>query len=307
VPLLPSLRDTLHEVVQFFQIDPALAVRKLLAIGVIWFAAWLAIRAVRHLAARIVAAADDGDDSVFSATERRSATIAGLLRSVGGVTVVLLALLFTLNLFISIGPILAGAGVLGLAISFGAQSLVKDVIAGFFVLLENQFAVGDTIQAAGKSGTVEKMTLRIVQLRDFEGVLHTIPNGTLGVVSNMTRAWSRAVVDVGVGYGTSVDRALAVFADEAEQFAADPTWASHLDGAPEVQGVQELGDSAVVIRTRLKTIPGEQWTAGREFRRRIKNRLDREGIEIPFPQRTVHLRNATPGEPAVVRVAEGDA
>jgi len=304
VPLLPSLRDTFESVIEFLRIDPAIAVRKLIAVVLIWVAAWLAKRAVRHLANRIVSAANDGDDTTFSATERRGATIASLVRSLGTVVVVLMAVLFTLNLFISIGPILAGAGVLGLAISFGAQSLVKDVIAGFFVLLENQFAVGDVIQAGGKSGVVEKMTLRIVQLRDLEGVLHTIPNGDIGPVSNMTRAWSRAVVDVGVAYGTEVDRALEVFEDEANRFAADAGWSEKLDGPPEVQGVQDLGDNAVVIRTRLRTIPGEQWAAGREFRRRLKNRLDREGIEIPFPQRTIHVRSDRPDAEDLVRAAE---
>jgi small conductance mechanosensitive channel len=221
--------------------------------------------------------------------------------------VLLMAALFTLNLFMPIGPILAGAGVLGLAISFGAQSLVKDVIAGFFVLLENQFAVGDIIQAGSKSGVVEKMNLRIVQLRDLEGVLHTIPNGDIGVVSNMTRAWSRAVVDIGVAYGTPVDRALKVFEDEAARFAADPAWVGYFDGPPEVQGIQDLGDSAVVIRTRIRTVPGEQWAAAREFRRRLKNRLDREGIEIPFPQRTVHVRGGDVDPGMAARAAEQGA
>ncbi len=115
----------------------------------------------------------------------------------------------------SIGPILAGAGILGLAVSFGAQSLVKDIITGFFMLLENQFVVGDTIEASGKTGVVERMTMRVVQLRDVEGVLHTIPNGEISVVSNKTRAWSRAVVDIGVSYDVEVDRAIDVFRDEA--------------------------------------------------------------------------------------------
>lgn len=290
MPLLPSLRDMFQNIIEFLRIDPAIAVSKLIAVVIIWIAAWVANRLVGKLADRIVDAADDGNDAHFSATERRGATIAGLLRSLGTVVVLLLAGLFTLNLFISIGPILAGAGVLGLAVSFGAQSLVKDVIAGFFILLENQFAVGDTIEVVGKAGTVELMTLRIVQLRDLEGVLHTIPNGQIGAVSNKTRAWSRAVVDVGVGYDAHVDQVLEVFADEARTFADDPVWGGQLDGPPEVLGIQSLGDSAVVIRTLLKTVPGGHWAAGREFRRRMKNRLDREGIEIPFPQRTVHIR-----------------
>ncbi len=307
MPFLASLRDVIHSAIEFFHVDPATAARKAIALVIIWIAAWVTNRLVGKLADRIVSAADDGNDAHFSATERRSATIAGLLRSLGTVLVMLLAGLFTLNLFISIGPILAGAGVLGLAVSFGAQSLVKDVIAGFFILLENQFAVGDTIEVVGKSGTVELMTLRIVQLRDLEGVLHTIPNGQIGAVSNKTRAWSRAVVDVGVGYDAPVDQVLEVFADEARAFADDRVWGPQLDGPPDVLGVQNLADSAVVIRTLLKTLPGGHWAAGREFRRRMKNRLDREGIEIPFPQRTVHVRGRA-GEPAIAgHAAERDA
>jgi small-conductance mechanosensitive channel len=307
VPMLPSLRDSFQDIIEFLRIDPATAARKFIAVAVIWGVAWAANRLVKKLAGRIVAASDDGDDGTFSAGERRSATIASLLRSLGAVVIVLMAVLFTLNLFMPIGPILAGAGVLGLAVSFGAQSLVKDVIAGFFVLLEHQFAVGDVIQAGGKSGVVEKMTLRIVQLRDLEGMLHTIPNGDIGVVSNKTRAWSRAVLDIGVAYDTPIDRALEVFADEAASFAADPAWAGHFEGPPEVQGVQDLGDHSVVIRTLLKTVPGEQWAAAKEFRRRLKNRLDREGIEIPFPQRTVHVRHGSLEPDQAARAAEKGA
>lgn len=306
MPFLASLRDMFHSAIEFFHVDPATAARKAIALVIIWIAAWVTNRLVGKLANRIVAAADDGNDAHFSATERRSATIAGLLRSLGTVLVMVLAGLFTLNLFISIGPILAGAGVLGLAVSFGAQSLVKDVIAGFFILLENQFAVGDTIEVVGKSGTVELMTLRIVQLRDIEGVLHTVPNGQIGAVSNKTRAWSRAVVDVGVAYDARVDLVLAVFADEARAFAEDDVWGRQLDGPPEVLGVQDLGDSAVVIRTLLKTLPGGHWAAGREFRRRMKNRLDREGIEIPFPQRTIHVRGEQSPDNAVAQAAAED-
>ncbi|HEX5003948.1 MAG TPA: mechanosensitive ion channel family protein [Gemmatimonadales bacterium] len=303
MPLLPSLREVFQSILTFLHIDPASAGRKFLAVALIWAIAWAANRLVGQLADRIVAAADDGNDDVFDAAERRSATIAGLLRSLGTVLVVLLAGLLTLNLFISIGPILAGAGVLGLAVSFGAQSLVKDVIAGFFILLENQFAVGDTIEVAGAAGTVELMTLRIVQLRDIEGVLHTIPNGQIQVVSNKTRLWSRAVVDVGIAYEASVDGALAVFADEARAFAADAEWGARLDGEPDVVGVQSLADSAVVVRTLLRTRPGDQWATAREFRRRVKNRLDREGIEIPFPQRTIHVRQGQSTTDAVARAA----
>jgi moderate conductance mechanosensitive channel len=256
----------------------------------IWLLAWLAYRVVRLTARRIELAVDDGDDSVTTLRERRGQTIAQLLRSVGRVVVVVIALLLTFNVFIDIGPILAGAGILGLAVSFGAQSLVKDVISGFFILFENQFAIGDVIEIAGKSGVVEKMTLRVAVLRDGEGVMHVVPNSEIKVVSNKTRGWSRAVVDVGIGYDEDIDRALGIIRDEAAQLATDRVWSLQLDGAPEVVGVESLGDSSVVIRTLIRTQPGSQWTVAREFRRRIKNRFDRDGVEIPFPQRKVHVR-----------------
>ena len=165
------------------------------------------------------------------------------------------------------------------------------MIAGFFILMENQFAVGDVIEAAGKSGTVERMTLRVAVLRDVRGVLHVIPNGQIATVSNLTRSWSRAVVEVGVGYATDVDRAIDVFKDELSRFRAEPAWTSRFAGDSEVLGVEDLGEHSVVIRSLLRTVPGAQWEVAREFRRRIKNRLDAEGIEMPYPQRTVHVRH----------------
>jgi small conductance mechanosensitive channel len=285
-----SFRSIVESIAEFFDVEAAVLVRKVVAVALIWVVAWIAIRIIRLMARRILAAVDDGDDSTLTLREKRGQTVAQLLRSVGRVVVIVVALLATLNTFIEITPLRAGAGILGLAVSFGAQSLVKDVISGFFILFENQFAIGDVIEAGGKSGVVEKMTLRVVQLRDVEGAMHVIPNGEIKVVSNKTRGWSRAVVDIGVAYDEDVDHALTVVRDEAAQFTTDKTWGSQLDGPVEVLGVESLGDSAVVIRTLIRTQPGSQWNAAREFRRRMKNRLDREGIEIPYPQRVVWHR-----------------
>ncbi|HET7040603.1 MAG TPA: mechanosensitive ion channel domain-containing protein, partial [Gemmatimonadales bacterium] len=173
------------------EVDTTYLLRTGIRAAVIWVLAWVAWRVVLHLARRIIAAVDDGDDNTLTAAEKRGQTIAQLLRSVGGVTIIVVALLLTLNLFIDIAPLLAGAGILGLAVSFGAQSLVKDLIAGFFILFENQFAVGDVVEVAGKGGVVESMSLRVVQLRDLEGRIHVVPNGQIGVVTNMTKGWSR--------------------------------------------------------------------------------------------------------------------
>jgi small-conductance mechanosensitive channel len=296
--------EVLRRLGEILKIDGEELVRDGARVLGIWLLAWFAYRVVRLTARRIEIAVDDGDDSVTTLRERRGQTIAQLLRSVGRVVVVVIALLLTFNVFIDIGPILAGAGILGLAVSFGAQSLVKDVISGFFILFENQFAIGDVIEIAGKSGVVEKMTLRVAVLRDGEGVMHVVPNSEIKVVSNKTRGWSRAVVDVGIGYDEDIDRALGIIRDEAAQLATDRVWSLQLDGAPEVVGVESLGDSSVVIRTLIRTQPGSQWTVAREFRRRIKNRFDRDGVEIPFPQRKVHVRvEGGPASDAVTAAA----
>jgi small-conductance mechanosensitive channel len=287
MPLLLLTDGTLQRLIDLIEVDTGAVVRGALRVAVIWFLAWLSWGALRIIARRIERAVDDGDDTTLTAAEKRGQTIAQLLRSVGSILIVIVGALLSLNLFIDIGPLLAGAGILGLAVSFGAQSLVKDVLAGFFQLVENQFAVGDVIEAAGKEGVVERMNLRVVQLRDTNGNVHIIPNGQVAVVTNKTKGWSRGVVDIGVAYETELDRALAVLRAEAAEFAADEEWAWRFDGSPEVIGVQELADSSVVVRTLLRTQPGRQWEVMREFRRRVKNRFDKEGIEIPFPQRVV--------------------
>lgn len=300
LPQLSAVPRWIEQVARLLELDAGLLFRHLLNVVAVWAVVWLAMRAVNLIARRIEMAVDDGDDSVLTEREQRGRTISGLLRSLGKVVLIIIGLLLTLNVFIDIGPILGAAGILGLAVSFGAQSLVKDVISGFFYLLEGQFAVGDVIEVAGKSGVVERMTLRMVVLRDAQGTVHMIPNGQITTVSNMTRKWSRAVVDVGVAYDTDVDRALAIFRDEAKQFVADPEWLGQFDGDAEVAGVESLGDNAVTIRTLLRTHAGKQWGVAREFRRRIKARLEREGIDIPFPQRTIHVKLPDGAPPAAI-------
>jgi small conductance mechanosensitive channel len=291
------VRDVFARIAEFFGTSRGLVIEKLIKVALIWAVAWFAYWVARRVARRIIATVDDGDDSTMTSAEKRGHTVAQLVRSVARVVILAIASLLTIAQFFSIGPLLAAGGILGLAVSFGAQSLVKDIIAGFFVLVENQFAVGDVIEAAGKSGTVERMTLRVVMLRDLRGVLHVIPNGQITTVSNFTRSWSRAVVEVGVDYATDLDRALGILRDELARFQRDPAWAARFEGDSSVLGVEQLGEHAVVIRTVLRTVAGAQWEVAREFRRRVKNRLDAEKIEIPFPQRTVHVRHA--GDPRI--------
>ncbi|WP_337844794.1 mechanosensitive ion channel family protein [Thermus sp.] len=212
--------------------------------------------------------------------------------SLKGVVLVVGGLFLLSNLGLNITALLAGAGVAGLALSFAAQKLIQDFINGFFILLEDQYGVGDIVQINGVGGQVERFNLRLTVLRDLEGRVHLIPNSQVQQVTVLTQEWSRAVVDVGVAYKEDLDRVLGVFRDEVERFHQDPEWQEAFTGAPEVLGVQNLADSAVVIRVLFSTKPARQWAVAREFRRRIKNRLDREGIEIPYPHLKLYL-----GEP----------
>lgn len=280
-----AVSDILTRLAGFFGTSRGAVVEKLINVTAIWLATWLAYWLVRRVARRLVARVDDRDDTTLTAAEKRGHTLAAVVRSVGRAIILVLAGLLTAAQFIPIAPLLAAGGILGLAVSFGAQSLVKDVIAGFFIIFENQFAIGDVIEAAGKSGTVERMTLRVVILRDVRGVLHVVPNGQITTLSNLTRSWSRAIVEVGISYAADLDRTLAVFRDEIARLRAEPAWQARLEGVSEV-GVEDLGQHAVMVRALLRTTPGEQWDVAREFRRRIKNRLDAERIPIhamPYP------------------------
>ncbi|RKO68005.1 mechanosensitive ion channel family protein [Desulfofundulus salinus] len=217
---------------------------------------------------------------------RRAQTLRTLLKSGLRYTVYFIAMVTILNLFgVRVEAILAGAGVVGLAVGFGAQNLVRDVITGFFLLLEDQFAVGDYITAAGVSGTVEEMGLRVTRLRDFGGELHIIPNGQITQVTNHSRGNMRALVEVGVAYEEDLDRVTAVLQQVCEQAARD--MADIIAEGPHVLGVVNFGQSDVVIRIIAYTKPMQQWYVERELRRRIKEAFDRENIEIPYPRRVV--------------------
>ncbi|MGH7483760.1 MAG: mechanosensitive ion channel family protein [Longimicrobiales bacterium] len=232
---------------------------------------------------------DERDPVVKRLREQRGQTIAGLLNNVALVAVSVIALLFVLGIFVEdIGPLLATVGILGLAVSFGAQTLVKDVISGGFILMEGQYAIGDVIQVNGATGLVEKITLRTTVLRDISGAVHVVPNGQITMVSNLTKQWSRAVLDIGVAYKEDVDGVIRLLTEIGQEMRQDEEWGALILEEPEVAGLEAFGDSAVVIRVMVKTLPLKQWNVARELRRRIKNRFDREGIEIPFPHRTFY-------------------
>ncbi|MBK8006195.1 MAG: mechanosensitive ion channel family protein [Gemmatimonadetes bacterium] len=289
LPPLSAVPRWIEQVARLLGSTLSLLFRHLLNLLAIWVVVWLAMRAVNpHRPAHRDGRGRRGRQRPHRAgAAGRSSR---LPRSLGKVVLIIIGLRSPSTSSSTSGRSSARLASWACAVSFGAQSLVKDGISGFFYLLEGQFAVGDVIEVAGKSGVVERMTLRMVVLRDAQGTVHMVPNGQITTVSNMTRKWSRAVVDVGVAYDTDVDRALAIFRDEAKHFVADPEWLAQFDGDAEVAGVESLGDNAVTIRTLLRTHAGKQWGVAREFRRRIKARLEREGIDIPFPQRTIHVR-----------------
>jgi len=252
--------------------------------------AWLLLRLSRRVIRRIERRAAEPSQGLEDMDRRqRLKTLAAVCGAAFSAVVWAIASVYVLRrLGIDVTPIIASAGVVGLAVAFGAQTLIKDFLSGFFILLENQYRVGDVVDLGGVSGAVEQITLRVTVLRDLQGVVHFVPNGMLSRVSNMTQGWSRVVLEVGVSYGSDLDRVLKVFEDALRKFRDDPAWRLRLLDDPVVSGVESLGESAVTVRGLVKTRPGAQWEVGRELRKRIKTRFDQEGIEIPFPQRVVH-------------------
>jgi small conductance mechanosensitive channel len=246
-------------------------------------AAWLIIRLV---ARRIEHWGDVGTDALHSAREQRARTAAKLVRSLGRAVLTVVGILMVLQqLDFNISPLLASAGVVGLAVSFGSQSLVRDYVTGFFLQLEHQFALGDVIRIGTVEGTVENITLRLVYLRDGTGALHIIPNGQIAQVTNLTRSWGRVAVDSEVAWRDS-DRALGAVKLAAAALGADPAWADALLDPPQVMGLERLGQGTVTIRTVVRVDPYRRDDVARDLRRRIKDALDAAGVVPPLPPGT---------------------
>lgn len=254
--------------------------------------AWLAYRLTTHLIDRLLAPLEGAPD--YSAKVQRARTLGPLMKSAARYLLAFVALVVVLReVGIDIQAILVSAGVLGLAISLGAQSLIKDVITGFFLIFEGLIAVGDTIEVGAHVGTVEAVGLRVTKLRTFNGAQRVIPNGELTQFANYNRGWGRAVVDVGVGYDADVRRALGVLESVGRQ------WGQETGGAlepPQSQGIIRFGESEVVLRLMVKVEAPRRVDVENELRRRIKEAFERERIPIPFPQRVVYLRRETPEE-----------
>jgi small conductance mechanosensitive channel len=272
-----------------------------LRITVILVAAWVAQAVLRRVLRRLrtlLATRAEGPEAA-----KRIETVGRALRYALTVAILLVAGMLVLNeLGVSIAPILGAAGVVGLAIGFGAQSLIKDYFNGFFLLVENQIRVGDVVEIAGKGGLVEEITLRRVKLRGYDGAVHYVANGLITTVTNLSTEFAFAVMDISIAYKESIDAAMDVLRNVGAALRADPAFAPRILDELEIAGVDNLADSAVIIRCRLKVLPLEQWAVRRAFLKRTKEALDEAGIEIPFPHRTVFLGAAAP--PAIERSVE---
>jgi small conductance mechanosensitive channel len=210
------------------------------------------------------------------------------------------------ELGMDIGPLLAGAGVVGLAIGFGSQKLVQDVINGVFILFEDSIAVGDVVQVGDHAGVVEALSIRSIRLRDLSGQVHTVPFSAVDTVINMTKDFSYYLLDIGVAYRENTDEVVAVVKDIVEEMREDPNFKDAILEPLDVLGVNAFADSAVVIRARIKTLPSKQWGVGREFNRRMKQRFDERGIEIPFPHTTLYFGEGKDGTAPPMRVRRVD-
>jgi|GEM_PF-1200499 len=246
------------------------------------FMVFIIIKISRRISAKIINRLEKSE-TLDAHRKQRYYTLSSVILSFIKIVVWVMAVLWVLGeLDIDYAPFLVAAGGISLAIGFGAQSLVKDVVTGFFLLMEEQFALDDFIEIDGQSGTVEKISLRTIKFRGLDGTLHIIPNGSISGVSNKTYQWSRAVVKVGVSYDENTEKVLAVLKKVCQELAEDPKWNELLIEEPIPQGILSFGDSAVDFRILAKTKPGDQWSVERELHIRIKNAFDRHGIEIPY-------------------------
>ncbi len=277
----------------------------LFILGLALLARWLLFKAI----SRVVNRASQGvlpphsravdEPSPVSATARiaaarrkqRAETLGGVLRSITTVTVFTIAGITILGeLGVNIGPLVAGAGIVGVALGFGAQTLVRDFLSGLFMLFEDQYGIGDVVDLGDASGTVEAVSLRVTRLRDINGTVWYVRNGEILRVGNMSQNWARTVLDVSVGYGEDLARVRETLVAVCHELWEDEAFRNRVIEEPEVWGVERMEADGVAVRVAVKTAPLEQWAVARELRARIKERFGREGIEIPFPQRVVWHR-----------------
>ncbi|MCK5577816.1 MAG: mechanosensitive ion channel family protein, partial [Dehalococcoidales bacterium] len=247
-----------------------------------FIAFWVIRTALRRVVAQYVRVRGKGRHSKLW-FENRTNTLNAIISSTLGVVIFVVALFMILSMFFDITPLLAGAGVLGIAIGFGAQSLIKDLLGGLFILLEDQFNKGDVVKIAGIAGLVEEVNLRRTVLRDLDGIVHIIPNGVISTASNYTRDWARVNLNISVGYGEDLDHVMAVINKVGKKLAEDEYYAKLIKTPPRALRVNNFGDSGIDIKILGDTHPMKQWEVTGELRKRLKKAFDEEGIEIPWP------------------------
>lgn len=274
-------------------------------IVLILLGAWIAFKVLGFAIGKFGQRLEQEGD-VPSEREKRAKTLSGIIHA--SVTVFIYAaagMMLLTECGVSIGPLLAGAGIASLAIGFGAQTLVKDVISGFFILMENQLRVGDVVNIAGVGGLVEAVNLRTTRLRDLEGRVHIVPNGLIEVATNFTKDWSRALIEIGVAYKEDVDQVIQVLQQAGESMQKDPAFSRVILEPLTILGLDSFGESSVNLRMYFKTVPIKQWDVAREFRKRVKKTFDERGIEIPFPHRTIYVSDAgAKGKPPLAVLSE---
>ncbi|MDD4208894.1 MAG: mechanosensitive ion channel family protein [Bacteroidales bacterium] len=224
-----------------------------------------------------------------TAEKKRENTLIRIFSGIVKITIIIIATLMVLSeMGLMIGPILAGAGIIGLAVGFGGQYLIKDIISGLFIIIENQYRVGDYVEFNDLGGFVEDISLRMTTLRDLNGTVHHIPHGEITKVSNLSKYFSRVNMDIGIAYNTNLEHVISVVNKIGNELAEDPLWKESIIKAPQFLRVNEFADSAIIIKILGETQPSKQWEVSGELRKRLKIAFDKEGIEIPFPQVVVH-------------------
>lgn len=273
-----------------------------LRVLLIIFLALVALKVARLLSRRILAPLIQ--EELEEEAKKRAQTLNSLIRYIFTVLIIAVAVMMILDEFgVQIGPVLAAAGIVGLAVGFGAQHLVQDIISGFFILMDDSIRVGDVVNIAGKGGLVEKVNLRVTVLRDLEGNVHYVRNGQIDVVTNMTKEYSHYVFDIGVAYREDVDQVISVIKQIDQELRADAEFGPDILAPLEVFGLDQFAESAVIVKARTKTKPIKQWRVGREFNRRLKAKFDEMGIEIPFPHVTLYMGEDKQGQAPPVNVS----
>lgn len=301
--------DSQNDFVDWLSDIASPALKILLVIVLTELAVFIAKRIIRSSAKRLVSRAAQLDEQLITSltemsgpvrpqtaqmkaarNQQRVHALMAVLTSIITVIIRLIGLFTVLGVLgINLGPLIAGAGIAGIALGFGAQSMVKDFLSGMLMLFEDQFGVGDVIDVGEASGVVEAVSLRTTRLRSVNGTVWHVPNGEIRRVGNMSQNWSRTVLDINVSYESDVSRAIEVLEHLLKDFAAEPEWTTKLIGPPEVLGIEDLSSTSVIIRLMVTTIPAQQWQVGRELRMRVKKSLDEAGIVIPHPSPTAQI------------------